>query len=94
MFIELAQKRRSIRNFADREVEPEKIDAIIEAALRAPTGRAARPWEWRLPRSWSISGWKPSFRVEDLLPKWKRWLVSIKNTGPVLVREQSAHQRK
>jgi nitroreductase len=25
-------------------VEAEKIDAIIEAALRSPTGRGARPW--------------------------------------------------
>ena len=25
-------------------MEQEKIDAIIETALRAPSGRAARPW--------------------------------------------------
>ncbi len=44
MFNELAQKRRSVKVYADRPVEAEKIDAIIEAALRSPSGRAARPW--------------------------------------------------
>ncbi len=44
MFNELAQKRRSVKIYAARPVEAEKIDAIIEAALRSPTGRAARPW--------------------------------------------------
>jgi nitroreductase len=44
MFNELAEKRRSVRGFAERPVEAGKIDAIIEAALRSPTGKAARPW--------------------------------------------------
>jgi nitroreductase len=44
MFNELAKKRRSVKVYADRPVEAVKIDAIIEAALRSPSGRAARPW--------------------------------------------------
>jgi nitroreductase len=44
MFNELAKKRRSVRIYANRPVEAVKMDAIIEAALRSPTGRAARPW--------------------------------------------------
>jgi len=44
MFKELTEKRRSVRTFAQQPVEPQKIEAIIEAALRSPTGRAARPW--------------------------------------------------
>jgi len=44
MFNELAEKRRSVKAYADRPVEAAKIDAIIEAALRSPTGKAARPW--------------------------------------------------
>ena len=43
MFNELAEKRRSVKVYADRPVGQVKIDAIIEAALRSPTGRAARP---------------------------------------------------
>ena len=45
MFTELAKKRRSVRKFTEQNVEKEKIDSILEAALRAPSGRAARPWE-------------------------------------------------
>jgi len=46
MFTELAEKRRSIKEFSEQKVEREKIDSILEAALRAPSGRAARPWEF------------------------------------------------
>jgi nitroreductase len=44
MFNDLMKKRRSVKVYADRPVEAVKMDAIIEAALRSPTGRAARPW--------------------------------------------------
>jgi len=44
MFNELAEKRRSVKVYAERPVEAGKIDAIIEAALRSPTGAARRPW--------------------------------------------------
>jgi nitroreductase len=46
MFKELAEKRRSVRKFTDQPVEEKKIDSILGAALRAPSGRAARPWEF------------------------------------------------
>lgn len=46
MFIELVKKRRSIKKFTSQPVEPEKVDAIIETALRAPSGNAVRPWEF------------------------------------------------
>jgi nitroreductase len=44
MFNELAEKRRSLKQYAARPVEAGKIDAIIEVALRSPSGKAARPW--------------------------------------------------
>lgn len=46
MFLSLAQKRRSIRKFMDKEVEAEKIDSIVEAVLRAPTSMGKHPWEF------------------------------------------------
>ena len=45
-FSELMEKRRSVKVYAQRPVEAAKIDAIIEAALRSPSGRATRPWEF------------------------------------------------
>ena len=40
------QKRRSIRKFRDKPVEQEKIDIIIEAALRSPSSMGRDPWEF------------------------------------------------
>ena len=45
-FSELMEKRRSVKVYARRLVEAAKIDAIIEATLRSPSGRATRPWEF------------------------------------------------
>ena len=41
-----ARSRRSIRKFSDKRVEEEKLDIIIEAALRAPTSMGRDPWEF------------------------------------------------
>ncbi len=46
MFIDLLRSRRSIRKFEDRPVEREKVDCLIEAALRSPSSRGFNPWEF------------------------------------------------
>ncbi len=46
MFMDLITKRRSIRRYDRRPVEPGKIEQLVEAALRAPSGRDLRPWEF------------------------------------------------
>ena len=46
MFLSLVQKRRSIRRYEDKPVEPEKIDRLIEVALRAPSSRGFNPWDF------------------------------------------------
>ncbi len=46
MMLELLQKRRSIRQFTDQKVEQEKVDILLEAALRSPTSKNSRPWEF------------------------------------------------
>ena len=45
-FIELLRKRRSIRKFTREKVDPETIDLLIEALLRAPSSRGINPWEF------------------------------------------------
>ncbi len=37
-FMELAKKRCSIRSYQDKPIEPEKLEAILEAGRIAPTG--------------------------------------------------------
>lgn len=46
MFLSLIQNRRSIRKYTGQPVEPEKIEKIVEAALRAPSSRGLNPWEF------------------------------------------------
>ena len=46
MFHSLIQKRRSIRKFSGRKVEAEKIELLVEAALRSPSSRGFNPWSF------------------------------------------------
>jgi len=46
MVLSLLQKRRSIRKFKPKKVEPEKVERLIEAALRSPSSRGRNPWQF------------------------------------------------
>jgi nitroreductase len=46
MLIDLLRARRSIRRFTDQPVEQEKIDLLLEAALRSPSSKGNNPWEF------------------------------------------------
>lgn len=43
--LDLLMNRRSIRKFTDKEVEKEKLDIILKAALTSPSGKNKKPWE-------------------------------------------------
>ena len=44
-FLQLASDRYSVRKFANKEVEQEKIDKIIEAGIKAPTSCNSQPFK-------------------------------------------------
>jgi nitroreductase len=44
-FFELINKRQSVREYSNREVEPEKIEKCIEAARLAPSASNSQPWK-------------------------------------------------
>ena len=46
MFLSLVQQRRSIRRYQEKPVEADKIDRLIEIALRSPSSRGFNPWEF------------------------------------------------
>lgn len=46
MILPLIQKRRSIRKYLKKSVEPDKIQALVEAALRSPSSMGYNPWEF------------------------------------------------
>ena len=44
--IKAIAKRKSIRSFMDKKVEPEKVESLLRAAMRAPSGINGQPWEF------------------------------------------------
>jgi nitroreductase len=44
--IELLRRRRSIRKYLEKSIEPEKVELLEEALLRAPSSRNIDPWEF------------------------------------------------
>lgn len=44
--IELLRNRRSIRQYSEQRVLPEKMDLLKEAALRSPSSKNINPWEF------------------------------------------------
>ena len=46
MFLELLKKRRSIRKYLGKQLEAEKLDQLVEAALRAPTSMGKNSWDF------------------------------------------------
>lgn len=46
MLTDLLRRRRSIRQFTDQKVEPEKVAKLLEAMLRSPSSRSLNPWEF------------------------------------------------
>jgi nitroreductase len=44
--LDILQRRRSVRQFLPRPVEPDKVTQLIEALLRAPSSRGRNPWEF------------------------------------------------
>ena len=44
--IELLRARRSIREYSRRPIEPQKVELLKEAVLRAPSSRNLDPWEF------------------------------------------------
>jgi len=46
MFFTLIQNRRSIRRYERKPVETEKLEMLVEAALRSPSSMESNPWEF------------------------------------------------
>jgi nitroreductase len=44
--IDILRDRRSIRRYKDRKIETEKIELLMEAALRSPSSRGINPWRF------------------------------------------------
>ena len=44
--LDVIRSRRSVRRYADRPVEQEKVDLLLECACAAPSAANRRPWRF------------------------------------------------
>lgn len=44
--LEILRKRRSIRRYKEKDIDPEIVDLLKEAALRSPSSRDLKPWRF------------------------------------------------
>lgn len=82
--IDLIGKRRSVREFSEREVEGELLDIIIEAGHKAPSAHNAKPWRFEV-----IKGEKKE-QISDILSDYQeKLLFGFHNTakqGALIIR--------
>lgn len=44
--LEIIRQRRSVRSYLKKEIEKEKLNEVLKAAMFSPTARNLRPWEF------------------------------------------------
>ena len=69
--------RRSIRKYQDRQIEQEKLDAILKGGLMAPSSRGRKPWNSSL---WMI---KKRFRNYHIARKYIR--IHVRSSLAIVV---------
>lgn len=46
MLLDLLRSRRSVRKYANKPVEQDKLELLLEAMLRSPSSRSLNPWHF------------------------------------------------
>lgn len=63
--LDILRKRRSIRKYQDRPVEPGKIEMLKEGLLRSPSAKNLKSWEFVFVKNpETIKNWH---RLEELV---------------------------
>jgi nitroreductase len=66
-FREVLQNRCSVRSYQDTALEPSVVQALIDAAILAPSAVDTQPWEF-----WVVLG---RDRIDSLSDRAKSWLI-------------------
>jgi len=74
--LEAIEKRHSVRDFLDKEVENEKIISILDAAIRAPSGMNRQPWHFLV-----ITEEENKKNVLSAIASYNRWM----SKAPVII---------
>jgi len=74
--LEAIKKRRSIRKFKNKEVEEEKLNEILKAAMYSPSAQHRRPWEFIVVKDQEL---------KDKLSKATPWCSFAKDVPIILI---------
>lgn len=70
--IEAIAKRKSVRSFREETVESAKVEALLRAAMRAPSGINHQPWEFLVVDSaemlTALKNWNPRGKALQSAP--------------------------
>ncbi len=69
MFLQLAQNRYSLRNFKDKEIEKDKIRAVLEAAILSPSAVNKQPLRYKV-----VSNETKKREIIDTYPR--KWIMN------------------
>jgi nitroreductase len=67
-FLELLQKRQSVRGYLDKPVEKEKLMHCVEAARLAPSACNSQPWKFIIVDNLSIKNQLADLTTTQMLP--------------------------
>lgn len=74
--LKVIKKRRSIRKYQSREIEEEKLNEVLKAAMFAPSAHNQKPWEFIVVKDQ---------KTKDLLAKAQQWSDFVNQAPIVLV---------
>ena len=75
MVLAAIKKRRSYRDFQPQQVEKEKLNQVLKAAMFAPSANHQRPWEFIIIKDQ---------KTKDLLAQTKQWSYFV-NRAPIII---------
>ena len=70
------RRRRSVRRFQNRPLSPEILDTLMKAAMAAPSGNNAQPWEFVIVQD---------SKVKDTLSTVHPWVHMAKEAAAAIV---------
>jgi nitroreductase len=79
-FIDLVNRRQSVRQYADKPVDREKIEACLEAARLAPSTSNSQPWKFIVVDDPDLT----AIVAEETVAPF-RWFNTFADQVPVLV---------
>lgn len=82
--LDILRKRRSIRKYEDRPIEPGLVEQLKEAALRAPTGNNKREWRFVFVTDRDLLG-----QLAHAKPQWGEFLANAP-LGVVVAADETA----